>query len=274
MTESRLPWHAYALLLQPKRIRRHLQLIEAAGALERTPNLWQLSLGVLRMWHRILFRSETIGTCTQHAVRDNWRARLLAWRPLRFPFLLAARAVHPLDLTGLASTPDDLINHLIGAHHDKNQFIFDLEILACYPGELERLQGIVHELTSRDDRRSRWLRDLAVFESYHENLRDAVDAVVARGIELSEADAADPDLSFRGYMAWCAAQPATPEETIAAWRRGEFRLGPRASAGQASPVHELGPRGKSTLVYPPVMGGRNGTSAHTNATPTTGGASA
>ncbi len=227
---NKIPWHAYVLLLKPRVIQKHLEQIEQAGALPRTPNLWQLSLGVMRMWHRILFRSETIGMCTDYPVRKNWRARLFERRPLRFPFLLAARAVHPLDLTGLASGPDDLINHLVGTHHEKGQFIFDLEILRCYPGELERLQRTVHDIIDRDDKRSRWLRDLCVYENYHEDLREAVDDAIDNGIALSDEDASDPDLTFFAYMNWCASQPATPTETIKAWRSGQFQLAPEASS--------------------------------------------
>jgi len=227
--KRRIPWHAYVLLLKPRVIQRHLQQVETSGVLAKTPNLWQLSLGVMRMWHRILFRPETIGLCESYPVRKNWRVRLFESRPVRFPFLLAARAVHPLDLTGLASSPDDLINHLIGTHHDENQFVFDLEILRCYPGQLERLQRIVHELIAHDDRRSRWLRDLCVYENYHENLREAVDRAVAEGIRHNDTEATDPDLTFEGYMSWCAAQPATPAETIAALRSGRFSLGPEAA---------------------------------------------
>jgi len=225
-----IPWHAYVLLLKPRVIQQHLEQIEATGTLPQVPNLWQLSLGVMRMWHRIMFRPETIGMSASHPVRKNWRARLFETRPLRFPFLLAARAVHPLDLTGLASSPDDLINHLVGTHHDKNQFIFDLEILRCYPGELERLQERVHQMINDDDKRARWLRDLCVYENYHEDLREAVDKVVEDGIKLSAEEQANPDLTFFGYIDWCASQPETPAETFKAWRRGQFQLGPRVSA--------------------------------------------
>ena len=96
MTTSMSPWWSHALLLRPERIERNLERIRRAGMVERTPNLWQITLGVLRMWHRVIFRAETIGTCTD-PVRASLRARLLLHRPLRFPFLLAERVIAPLD---------------------------------------------------------------------------------------------------------------------------------------------------------------------------------
>ena len=216
------PLWAYLILLQPRRIARNLSRVQRAGLVENPPNLWQLSLGVLRMWHRVLFRGDTVGTCKQFSSRPTWRARLLERKPLRLPFLLAERAVAPLDLTGLASEPERLIRHLMGAHHDGNQFVFDLEILSCHPGQLEELQRRVRALLAHDTWRSRWLRDLTVYENYHENLLAAVSRAVEHGIEISANDAGDPDISFSAYMNWCAAQPATPVETLAALRAGRY----------------------------------------------------
>lgn len=226
MTTKNIPWWSYPLLLAPKRIQSNLGRLERAGLVDEPPNLWQLSLGVLRMWHRLAFRSETVGTCTEFAVRKTWRARLLEWRPLRFPFLVAERAVAPLDLTGLASSRERLIRHLLGAHHDGVQFVYDLEILSCHPGGLEELHQRVTELIERADARSRWMRDLTVYENYHENLERAVAAAIERGIEVPADRADDPDLSFGACMRWCAAQPQTPAATLAAWRAGQFQLGP------------------------------------------------
>jgi len=184
--------------------------------MENPPNLWQLGLGVLRMWHRVLFRSETIGTCSS-PVRRTWRARLLENRSLRFPFLLAEGAIAPLDFTGLGSTRERIIRHLLGAHHDGDQFVYDLEMLACHEDGLTELSRAIDELVARDSARSRWLRDLTVFEGYHESLKAAVDRALARGVEVPPAAAADPDISFRAYLSWCARQPPTPRATLSAW---------------------------------------------------------
>src|SRR5690606_34889699 len=143
--------------------------LRAAGH-ARVPNVWQITLGVARMWHRVLFRSETIGTCRTFRPRRTLRARLLAFRALRFPVLLAERAVHPLDFSGLLSDEDRVVRHLLGAHHDGVQFLYDLELLRDRPGALERLRDEARRVVAIDDRRSRWLRDLVVYERYHETL--------------------------------------------------------------------------------------------------------
>src|SRR5262245_55908049 len=101
---KRIPWYVRLILVQPERVARGLERVRAAHVVDDAPNLWQLSLGVLRMWHRVLFRSETVGTSPGGRVRDTWRARLLENRALRFPFLVAERAIAPLDFTGLASS--------------------------------------------------------------------------------------------------------------------------------------------------------------------------
>src|SRR5262245_63462880 len=106
------PWHAYVILLSPARIDAALARIHAANIVPSTPNRWQISLGVLRMVHRLIFRSETVGTSKAHPVRATLRARLLHYRPLRFPFLLAERAVTPWDLSGLLSSKEQVFRHL------------------------------------------------------------------------------------------------------------------------------------------------------------------
>jgi hypothetical protein len=198
------------LLLRPDVVAARLAEAERAGLCRPAPNLWQLSLGVLRMWQRILFRSETIGLSREHRLRPGWRARLLASRPLRFPFLLAERAIAPWDLTGLLSSRERLLRHLLGAHHDEDEFVYDLELLRCHPGALEELEAQARAVVTGASPRAAWLRDLVVFEGYHERLLAAVRAELAgRPIALD-----DPDYSFAAYLAWCAAQPSTPSESV------------------------------------------------------------
>jgi hypothetical protein len=233
MSHPVVSWHARALLVRPHRILEKLERVAAAGVpVDPLPNLWQLELGVLRMWHRLLFRPDTVGTCRSGRRRSTLRARLLEWRALRLPVLLAERAVAPLDFTGLASSRERVIRHLLAAHHDGRQFVFDLELLACEPGALAELAERVRQVTRGDDARARWLRDLAVFDGYHESLERAVDEALAHGLRIDAADGADADISLRGYLAWCARQPATPAATLAAWRRGElgFAAGSRSEA--------------------------------------------
>ena len=218
---DRWPWYVRVLVGQPARVRTHLARMQARGIVDAAPNPWQLCLGVLRLWHRNLFRPETIGTSPGGTVRPTWRARLLANRAMRLPCLLAERAVAPFDFTGLRSPPERLIRHLLGAHHDGNQFVFDLEILAGH-GRLEQLQEAVQRVLGEDTLRTRWLRDLTVFEGYHESLAAAVEHAITHGPAMSPKEAADPDLSFRAYLTWCARQPATPSATLEAWRTGRF----------------------------------------------------
>ncbi len=219
---SNHPWHAWLLLLSPGTIGRRLADLRASGRFPAVPNLWQVELGVLRMWHRTIFRSETIGTCKDFQVRRTWRARLFQFRPLRFPGLIWERAVVPWDLSGLLSPPEQVIRHLLGAHHDRTQFIYDLQMLE--PAHLADLLAQTRQIIQRDDRRSRWLRDLTVYERYHESLLEGLERYLAGERELDPADATDPDISFRAYLAWCARQPSSPAATRTAWRAGLFDL--------------------------------------------------
>jgi hypothetical protein len=222
---SPLPLYARVALLRPRDVEAALERIRATGAIRDVPNTWQIFLGVARMWHRLVFRSETIGTCKSHPIRHTVRARLLAFRPLRFPFLLRERAIAPLDFSGLLSSRERVLTHLMGAHHDENQFAYDLEMLALRrDGALEELLGRVERLLADDGPRARFLRDLAVFEGYHEHLAEAVRRALAGDYGLSDAERDDPDISFRAYLAWCARQPATPEATWAALRGGHYHV--------------------------------------------------
>jgi hypothetical protein len=216
---------ALPLLLSPRRISKNLERIRLTGRVPRVPNVWQVGLGVTRMWHRVLFRPETIGTSVGHAVRNNWRARLLARRPIRFPFLLAERAVAPWDFSGLISDPERIVRHLLGAHHDGKQFAYDLELLHAYGGEdLERVRRGARRVVDREDARSRWLRDLTVYERYHERLLASVEAALRGDFGLDEREARSPDLSFVAYLGWCASQPETPLQTLRALGEGRLRL--------------------------------------------------
>ena len=190
---------SWLVLLHPPTIAARLDQVRDAGL--PTPTLAQVQRGVVRMWHRLVFRSETIGTCTEHAVRDTWRARLLQFRPLRFPFLMAERAVAPWDMSGLLSGRERILRHLLGAHHDQDQFLYDLEMLAVHPGALDELEVRARAVVGGQDPRADWLRDLCVYDRYHECLLDGI-AAYRRGELTSD----DPDISFRAYLSWCVAQ--------------------------------------------------------------------
>ncbi len=198
------------MLFFPMRVARNLERVRAAGIVPEVPNLWQIQLGVLRMWHRVLFRPESIGMCASRPVRPTWLARLLENRARRFPFLVAERAVAPLDFSGLASPPWRVVRHLLGAHHDGNQFAYDLQILSCYPGALEEVRDKARAVVEQDTPRSRYLKDLTVYEGYHENLLAAVERALEGDFDLPSGEADNPDISFIAYLNWCAAQPRSP----------------------------------------------------------------
>ena len=95
------PWWSYPLLLSPNS--------EALDTISKSPrnsvnipNLWQVGLGVLRMYHRLVFRSETIGTGPLGAVRSTWRSKILRHRMVRGPVLWSQGAI--ADLSGLSSS--------------------------------------------------------------------------------------------------------------------------------------------------------------------------
>jgi hypothetical protein len=220
-----------ALLLDPDRVQRHLDAIAASpratphlpGLGGELPNLWQISQGVLRMVHRIVFRFNSIGLSVDKPVRAGWSARLLQFRPVRAPFLFAVNALHPLDLSGLLSTPEDIADHLVGTHHDRHQFAYDLQILgALSPETLPLIRDRALRVISGEDPKARLYLDIVTFEGYHEALVESVEAAM-RGEDLLTADEADdPDVSFWAWLRWCKAQPANPDATLRAWRAGEW----------------------------------------------------
>ena len=213
------------LLPRPRVVADALDRIARSGHHPRTPNLWQIELGVLRMLHRVVFRSDTIGTSSSQRVRPTIRARFLALRPLRFPFLLAERAIAPLDYSGLASPPERVLSHLLGAHHEGWQLVYDLELLAdAYPGWIERVRDDARAIVEGRHPRGDWLRDLCVFEGYHEQLLAACESALAGTLSLPEPEASDPDITFAAYLAWCARQPATPRETLESVLAGRYSI--------------------------------------------------
>jgi hypothetical protein len=108
-----------------------------------------------------------------------------------------------------------VIRHLLGAHHDADQFVYDLQMLAVHPGALDELRERVRAVVEGRDPRAAWLRDLCVFEGYHEALLAGIE-----GFRGSRSD--DPDIAFFAYLAWCARQPRTPADTWRAIRAGRF----------------------------------------------------
>lgn len=222
LVDAPISWHARIVLVKPRRVLQHLGQLRAAGVLTTLPTLWQLELLVFRMWNRLIFRSGNVGTSSVHPVRKTWRARVLQYRLLRFPFLLFERAIAPLDHTGLAVDTWRTVRHLLAAHHDRNQFCYDLEILAATPGALEAVRIQAARIVDEDTPRARWLKDLVVFEHYHEDLLLAVERVIGGEALLEGEDLANPDVGFRAAMSWALNQPQTPSDTWLAWRAGSY----------------------------------------------------
>jgi hypothetical protein len=223
---SPIPWHSYLVVYRPRRILARLAQLVVAGVIPRAPTVWQVELGVLRMWSRVLFRSGTVGTCTDHPVRSTWRARVLQYRLIRGVFLFWERAIAPLDHSGLIASDERLMRHLLAAHHDQHQFAYDLEMLRATPGALADLRARTLVAIEGTTRRARWLRDLCVYERYHDNLLVAVDAALAGEPLVAPDEVDDPDIGFTAYMRWCCAQPSTLTATWRAWRAGVFPAPP------------------------------------------------
>ena len=209
------------LLLRPREAEAKLRTFDALVG--DAPNAWQVQLGVMRMLHRVLFRSESIGTCAEHPVRNTWRARMLHKRALRLPVLVALRAVAPLDFSGLLSPTWRVQRHLLAAHHDGLQFVYDFELLSASAGALDEVRANAEAIVSgRDPHADAW-RDVAIFERYHENLIAAIDAFNAGELRLGE-DVDNPDLTFFAFLRWCARQPASADETLRLVRSGDYTI--------------------------------------------------
>lgn len=222
-----LPLLSRLVLVDSDGIARGLERVRASGLAheEDIPNAWQVTLGVLRMWHRLIYRRESMGTGGGLRARATWRAQLLRFQPLRLPFLLAEKAVAPLDFSGLLSTKARLISHLLGAHHDRNEFVYDFDLLRLHPGALEELLVLARDIAESSSPRAAWLRDLCVYEGYHARLATALEQELARPPTSVAPDGAGPDDSFLAYLAWCAKQPRTFHDTWHALKRGTFDFG-------------------------------------------------
>ena len=132
------------------------------------------------------------------------------------------RAIAPFDHSGLCSPTWRIVRHLLAAHHDQRQFAYDLQMLRATPEVLEEVRARALEVIEENTPRSRWLRDLVVFEHYHENLVAAVDDALAGRPLVEPHEEDNPDIGFDAYIRWCLAQPETPMATWRAWRAGTF----------------------------------------------------
>lgn len=228
------PLHVRLILRKPERVMANVRRALETGLVKEAPNAWQVCQGVLRMYHRMFFRSETVGHAPSVPVRNNLRAKLMAYRPLRFPFLVKERVIAPFDLSGMLSSPRRIRRHMMGAYHAGDEFHYDLQLLSLRPGAIEILRDEVNALIEHDTPRHLFLRDLNAYEGYHEALASAVDRALSEGVHDAELDA-NPDWSLVGYLNWCSRQPKTRSETLALYRTGKFRFedGLRAEVNDA-----------------------------------------
>lgn len=211
------PWWARWLLVHPVAFEQTLARYAAKHPTRPLPNLWQLVVGTCAMWHRIAFRSDTVGT-SRDPVLSTWRARLWQFRALRLPVLLTENSIKPFAALGLDATPAVIIHHLLSAHHDVNQCTYDLELLELHDGGLAALRAEVAAVVDGTHPRAAFLRDLCVFAGYHERLLNDVDDALAGAsadLWLDDAVARDPDLSLCGCLGWCARQPMPTSTTQA-----------------------------------------------------------
>lgn len=217
-------WLIRFVLRNPERVEWHLERLYELGRIDAKPNLWQVTMGVMYMLHRMIFRPQTIGL-DDAPVRSTWRARLWQYRPLRFPFMVWQRSVDPLDLTGLSGTMERKHSHLVGAYHPGDNALYDLECMACDPEALEKLRRDVVEILRSSSGRARLLKDLTVYEGYHARLLHLIDRAMAGDFAPAAGKEDHPDTTLRGFLRWCAAQPETPEATLQALFAGQLHFG-------------------------------------------------
>ncbi|MCA9774791.1 MAG: hypothetical protein KC466_20390 [Myxococcales bacterium] len=226
--DEAIAWYHWPLLLRPDRILTHLEMLKDQGRIDEVPSLWQVYMGILYMVHRIVRRPETVGVHPTAKVRGTLRAKILEYRPLRSPILIALRIVTPWDATGLLSDPKTIARHVVGTYHPGGNAIYDLECISIHPGELERTRARVLAAIEGRTWRDRWLQDLCVYEDYHRDLLKCVDRALAGDFGPPSDDIENPDTTVSTFARWCLKQPATPRAAWRAWRSGDLSFAPVA----------------------------------------------
>ncbi len=219
----------YAVLWRPDRLVDNLRMLYLRGHTEGVPNLWQVFQGTWFYWYRYFFRSGTVGLDTQHQVRDTFLAKMLQNKALRTPVLFAWGATGPrLDITGLAVPVDYKVRHLIGAYHPGDNAVYDLQYVDCFPGKLEELRDWVVKVLDEDTPGHRFVKDLNIYEHYHERLLWQVQEALEGRFSVAAENAHNPDTSTTVHVRWCLNAPATPEETAEAIAQGTYNFEPYA----------------------------------------------
>lgn len=206
-----IPAYVRLLLSSPEAIQKNLCLLYQNGHIDDVPSLWQIVQGTGFYWHRYFFRASTVGLSKTDKVKPTLRARLLSSKVIRTPFLYFSKAIgEKPDVTGLGVSPDYKIRHLLGAYHPGDNAVYDLQFLDCFPGKLEALRHELLTLLRVDNDQSRWLKDLVIYEGYHERLLAMVEENLTGSFTVAEENANNPDTSMRAYVQWCLDQPETP----------------------------------------------------------------
>jgi hypothetical protein len=219
-------WFYRFVLRNPERVEWYLNRLYERGRIDVKPNLWQVTMGVVYMLHRMVFRPATIGLDAS-PVRQTWRAQLWQYRPFRFPFLLWQKAIDPIDLTGLSGSMARKHSHLVGAYHPGDNALYDLECMTCDADAVEALREDVVEIMKGQTARARFLQDLTVYEGYHPRLLQLIDRALAGDFTPAQGKEDHPDTTLRGFLHWCAAQPESPDATMNALFQGNVHFGPR-----------------------------------------------
>lgn len=213
-SQERIPLIFRLFVHNPELMLKNLALLKEKGHIQEIPTLWQVIQGMAQQWSFTAANLEKLGHDQSHPVRDSAGARLLQPQLLRFIPLLIEGAINPWDRSGLALTPERKMRHILGTHHGGETVMYDMQLLDCYPGALESLRDQLNEILENDTPRSRWLRDLVVYEGYHEALKRVVDRALAGDFTVPEEAPPGDDYTVGSFVDRCLACPVTPEETL------------------------------------------------------------
>ena len=186
---------------RPSRADARLQKLVALKKLSRVPTREEQKRAIRYNLQRIIFRSENIGTSSDPIRKD---AGLFRYRFFRFFALAKEHAITPLDLTGLCASRETIMTHLLAAHHDGEQFLYDLELLECEEQGLDELESRARAIVENTNPKARFYKRLCVYEGYHENLLRGI----ARYREGQRSS--DPELSIFALFEMCMSEASDP----------------------------------------------------------------
>lgn len=214
-----IPWFYYLLLHDPRQLQKNLHLLKERGHIQEIPSLWQVVLGISHMWHFTVANVDAIGTSQEAPVRDNPRARLLKNQFIRFFALMAEGSINPLDRTGLALSPKRKMRHVLGTFHATGEMaqtvIYDLQLLDCYPGALKTLGQRLEKLLKQPDARDEWIKDMAVYQGYHEDLVPVVKRCLKGDFSVNVPTQREgDDYTVTSFVERCLGFPPTPQATL------------------------------------------------------------